>query len=260
MADGGEDDPVVSEHEVYVSTQLMPYIHVLQLPGNFGELVGPTASATARFKPVHRLLDLTLPLDTRHSTYSQERGEELALASSTGKIRTNTVEPVRPGNYGERIDSLHLTGSRVPIGEHSRFFVATSINGTRRFDSNVKCLCLVDAIHLTPVESVISMRPALKYIDDSDAKTKQTARKLTSSTGGEPTEEKLKAIQVQYKKRETEEQMAARLSSYAHLQRQQDEEPWIDLAFYTASSEEAHAVAERLIAASSNPIEFDPNK
>lgn len=260
MADGGEDDPVVSEHEVYVSTQLMPYLHILQLPGNFGELVGPVTNATARFKPVHRLLDLTLPLDTRHSTYSQERGEELALASSTGKIRTNTMEPMRPSNYGERIDSLHLTGSRVPMGEHSRYFVATSVNSTRSFNKCFKYLSLLDAIHLTPVESVLSMRPALKYLDDSDAKTKQTARKLTSSTGSEPTEEKLKAIQVQYKKRETEEQMAARLSSYAHLQRQQDEESWIDLTFYTAGSEEAHAVVERFITTSSDSIEFDPNK
>lgn len=104
------------------------------------------------------------------------------------------------------------------------------------------------------------MRPALKYLDDSDAKTKQMARRLAFPTGGEPAEEKLKAIQVQYKKRETEEQMAARLSSYAHLQRQQDEEPWIDLTHYTTGSSEAHTVAERLIAINGDPIEFSPDK
>lgn len=254
-----EDDPVVSEHDVYVSTQLMPYLHILQLPDNFEELVGPAANTAARFKPVHRLLDLTFPLDTHHPTYSQERGEELALASFAGKIRAHGSEPVRPGSHGERIDSLRLAGSRVPIGEHSRYFVAASVNG-KGPDSH-HCLCsFVDAIHLTPVESIMNMRPALKYLDDSDAKTKQMARRLASPTGGEPAEEKLKAMQVQYKKRETEEQMAARLSSYAHLQRQQDEESWIDLVHYATGSDEAHAVAERLVATNSIPIEFGAGK
>lgn len=126
-----EDDPVVSEHDVYVSTQLMPYLHILQLPGNFDELVGPTTSTAARFKPSHCLLDLALPLDTHHSTYSRGRGEELALASSAGKLRTHAMEPIRPGSYGERIDNLRLTGSRVPTGEHSRYFVAASVSGKR---------------------------------------------------------------------------------------------------------------------------------
>lgn len=116
---------------------------------------------------------------------------------------------------------------------------------------------VVDAIHMTPIETVIRMRPDLKYLDDSDAKTKSASKRLD---GDPSTEDRLRAVQVQFKKRETDEQMAARLSSFAYLQRKVEDEPWISLTHFTSASNEAQTVAERLIAESHSPIDFGPSE
>lgn len=108
---------------------------------------------------------------------------------------------------------------------------------------------------MTPVETFITMKPSLTYLDESDAQTKSAAKKLESD-GNPNAQDKLKMVHVQFKKRETEEQIAARLSSYAYLQRQVEEEAWIKLTHFLPSSMETGTVSERLISPSGLPIEF----
>lgn len=114
---------------------------------------------------------------------------------------------------------------------------------------------LVGSIHMTPVENMIQMRPSLTYLDESDAKTKNVAKRLEHETTN-ASQDKLKAVQVQFKKRETEEQIAARLSSYAYLQRQVEEEPWIGITHFLPETSESTTVSERLLSNSTVPIEF----
>lgn len=101
---------------------------------------------------------------------------------------------------------------------------------------------------------MIPLKPALSYLDEADAKTKTASRKL--ETDSTVVQEKLKAVQVQFRKRETEEQMAARLSSYAYLQRQVEDEPWMELAHFFPGTGESATVAQRLAAASTAPITY----
>ena len=107
---------------------------------------------------------------------------------------------------------------------------------------------------MTPVESVVNMKPTLSYLDESDAKTRSATRRLE----GDPISaaDKLRAVQVQFKKRETEEQIAARLSSYAYLQRQVEEEPWANTLHFLPGTAESTTVSERLLSSSTSPIEF----
>lgn len=236
-----DDDPVVAEHDVYISTQLSSYLHIFQLPGNYEELEAqnPTTSATGRYKRLHKLVELETVLDTQHATYCEERGFELAEQSLAGRIKLNSsVHGDVADERGKKLASLKLAGSRIALNPHNRFFVAT---------------CIDNAIHLTPVETMIAMKPALGYLDEADAKTKTISKKLDIEPNAQ---EKLKAVQVQFKKRETEEQMAARLSSFAYLQRQVDDEPWVPLVHFLPGTNESTTVAQRLAAASSAPIEM----
>lgn len=108
---------------------------------------------------------------------------------------------------------------------------------------------------MTPVQTIISLRPALDYLDESDARTKSAAKKIeTDSAGGSSAQEKLKAVQVQFRKRETDEQMAARLSSYAYLQRKVEEDPWVEMCHFTPHSEESAAIAQQLLSSTTAPI------
>jgi len=105
---------------------------------------------------------------------------------------------------------------------------------------------------LTPLQSIIQLRPSLKYLDDIDAKNKAASKKITeleksASSANPSSESALRTIQVQFRKKETEEQIAARINSYAYQKRQVDEEPWISISHFSSDSQEAERVAERLV-------------
>lgn len=120
---------------------------------------------------------------------------------------------------------------------------------------------------MTPVESVIPLNTCLSHLDEYDARMKipsssanssgttsrrshshedvssnshnthnaqashntQNTSSPTVSSTSTPT---AKAIQVQFRKKETEEQVLARLNSFSHLQRQIDDESWINLKHF----------------------------
>lgn len=104
---------------------------------------------------------------------------------------------------------------------------------------------------MTPVESVIPLNTCLSHLDDYDARMKLPSSSSATSSGttsrrSNPHEDTsvvsrgdsnnasagAKAIQVQFRKKETEEQVQARLNSFAYLQRQVDDEPWINLKHF----------------------------
>ena len=112
---------------------------------------------------------------------------------------------------------------------------------------------------MTPVESVIPLNICLSHLDDYDARMKLPASSVnssgTTSRRSNSYEEMsissasnvntiaasninsaattgAKAIQVQFRKKETDEQVQARLNSFAYLQRQVDDEPWINLKHF----------------------------
>lgn len=104
---------------------------------------------------------------------------------------------------------------------------------------------------MTPVESVIPLNTSLSHLDDYDARMKLPASSATSSGTASrrsnshedmssvastptinPSSTAPKAIQVQFRKKETDEQVQARLNSFAYLQRQVDDEAWINLKHF----------------------------
>lgn len=98
-------------------------------------------------------------------------------------------------------------------------------------------------MHFTPVSSILPLSIDFGYLDAARAKAKVASKKPVVSSE----DEEGKPVQIQFKKRETEEQMAARLNSYAYLQRQVDDEPWIRLKLYPSQSEESTFLANKLI-------------
>lgn len=240
-----DDDPIIGEHNVFVSTQLAQYLHIFQLPGNVAEAEShEAASMTYRFKKTSKVVEMELPLDTRHPTYSPERAEELASNTSSGKIKYSGLSgggEIDGDRGGERLNRMRYAGTPIRIkSDERRYFVVTSVDG---------------ALHMTPVETFINMKPSLHYLDEADAKTKSITKRMEAAEGGDA-QSKLKAVQVHFRKRETEEQMAARLSSYGYLQRQIDEEPWLTVSHFLPGSAESTTVSDRLFSSTMEPIEF----
>lgn len=116
-------------------------------------------------------------------------------------------------------------------------------------------------LHVTPVESVIPLNPCLSHLDDFDARSKNSSSTSAASSGNTSRRSHsnedvttatttttttttttnatantatttAKTIQLQFRKKETEEQVQARLNSFAHLQRKIDDESWINLKHF----------------------------
>lgn len=120
-----EDDPVVNEHRIFLTTQLTQYLHLIQtpsrdqMPNNHGSVV------SGRFKKNARIFELDVPMDTRHQTYSQERGSELGSAVNTG-----TIKLVGSGNASssKMLDNITLSGGPV-TNLNASYFAAVFKDG-----------------------------------------------------------------------------------------------------------------------------------
>jgi hypothetical protein len=85
-ADDG--DEIVAEYPIYLTNELSKYLYLFQYPMRsvpFSSKTGPTA---ARIKPFSRRVELDMPLDTRSTHYSTERGEDFAMGLNDKTIKT----------------------------------------------------------------------------------------------------------------------------------------------------------------------------
>lgn len=100
--------------------------------------------------------------------------------------------------------------------------------------------CL-DELFLCPVESVIPLSPNLSNLDEFEARQRAASTlprqrsddSITQQPSTTPTTGSTRTIQMQFRKKETEEQVQARLNSYAYLQRQVDDEAWLQLKHFS---------------------------
>lgn len=84
---------------------------------------------------------------------------------------------------------------------------------------------------MIPVENILHVKPSLAYLDAIDAKNKSNLKKINDENSSSSSNQ-AKALQVQFKKRETEEEAAIRLKSWSYLQRVYNEEPWMNLKHF----------------------------
>lgn len=204
-------DEVLEEWNVFVGTDLTPFLHLCPFPSatlaaRFNTATASSDALAGRFKRVARHLEVTLPFTGIADEHlSWERIEELQLTA--GQKVTGAGWPWRPVQY--------------MIG---------------RFND--------EGLFLTPVESVIPMQPSQSHLDEADIRNRQSSIQQSTTNGGvrrSPSDDSSvstaapssRTIPVQFRRKETEEQVQARLNSFAYLYRQVDDEPWIPLKHYS---------------------------
>jgi hypothetical protein len=126
-----EDDPVVREHRVFLTTQLAQYLHLIQAPSRDHMPNSNGGVISGRFKKNAKIFELDVPMDTSHQTYSQERGSELGSAISTGAIK---LVGSGAGASSKMLDSVTLSGGPV-TNLNASYFAAVFKDG--------KLLCLL---------------------------------------------------------------------------------------------------------------------
>ena len=217
------EDRVLEEYDIHVNTVLMSHLHLIQLPSasfasrlaHLRDSHGAETVLSSRFKPKNGLLEVDIPMDTSHRTFDRERGERFAKEALPPDVKEEEGMSM--------LDHQRLTGTCLPCN-NGIIMLGTLFQGNHL--SNL--FKPAGSMYFTPVSSIIPLSIDFGYLDAARARAK-TAKQ---ETRGHSEEEESKPVQIQFKKRETEEQMAARLNSYAYLQRQVDDEPWVKLKLY----------------------------
>ncbi|KAI9320153.1 DNA-directed RNA polymerase III subunit Rpc5 [Dichotomocladium elegans] len=253
-----DDDEVLGEIPVYLTTALAKYMYIFQYPMRnmrFSSRNGPQA---ARMKPQANMVELDIPLDTRSEFYSTERGEDFAMGMNEKAFKTaydKRMEEMEEENmYGrsstaaagskkeeELLDRMTLSSTEVP--SQTNYVVGAVRDG---------------GLHLTPVRSIIQMRPAFKYIDKIDEKFKaankriQDAEKEEAATKPDPSTSKAQALQVTVKN--SEKETTARRNAYSMAVRNAEEEPWQPIVYYDDSTHQAEIIYEALFTHKTQPL------
>jgi len=124
------DDPVVKEYKVFISGQLASYAHLFQLPSRSSMPSSHGGVLAGRYKKVCRHFELDVPVDTKHQTYSKERGADFATSSHSGSIKIVGMPQGLGGNSNQALlDKVTLTGGPVE-NLNAKYFVGKVHDGT----------------------------------------------------------------------------------------------------------------------------------
>lgn len=215
---GGPDDKVVREIDVYfcagvlgTSTKLMLLQYPLRPQWRTYDHKGFNA---VRVKPRAMKMEMEAPLAGTGSNYNSDAEKH------------------------KKFNKLLLTSDGVDMGTT---FACGSVRDNK--------------LLLTPLDGVLQLRPSFAHLDAAlagpaaDGAAGRDAR--AEEAGGEAGGSGLVPLTVQVKKRENERQAAARMSSYAYLQAQVEEEPWVEVAYHDSNSLLAEGVWEKMMTAPS---------
>lgn len=189
-----ETDDVIQEIDVYLSKDLTD-LFLLQFPLRQEQL--PEDGIYARFKSQSEMLELLIPINTESEFYSASK--DVAQVSLQ---KSDIWSQHTPGFQ-------HLNSIKVPL--KSNYFVG---------------LFKDDKFFLSPLKASIQLRPSLRNVDQLLVKENSD----TIESGIQ--QEKTKALQVQFRKKESHAEAFAKLRSYAYLQKLIDEESWSNFEFF----------------------------
>lgn len=195
-------DEVIKEMDLYLSKDIND-IYLLQFP--LRQEANPEEGIQARFKSQSELLELLVPIDTDSEFYSSAKDPKPSCSSSS----------VNNELWNDNVSGFqHLTSLKIP--PKSNYFAG---------------LISDDKFFIVPLQSFIQLRPSLCNSAQQDIKPKDEAVDF----GSQNVHEKSKALQVQFRKKESQAETLARLKSYSHLQKLADEESWTNFEFLSCT-------------------------
>ena len=215
-----DEDPVVQETDVFLSKQLANNLFLLQYPVRPSKMSYDEADVSnVKFKPRQQTLTFEVGIDVSSNNYNRSKGEQIA-------INVDGNNPGADATYAsEKMDKQVLTS--LPSGSKPNRYAIGYLSNNQ--------------LHLTPLKSVLQMRPSFSYLDSADSRKTHT----TDAAVKEEEEEAAQAVTVRYARRESDMAKARRLASYQHMKKKQEEELWVSLTHYPL--QETLAESERML-------------
>lgn len=224
------DDEVLHEIDVYLSKTLANNIYVLQYPIRPVERPYDEAKyLCARIKPQDKKLEIEMELNPFNNNYSKAKGEQFAV-NVDGKQGMHM--PINPKQQKEQpkyyrsnmMDKTVFTSSNGALGQMNQLYHLGILKENK--------------LHLTPVQSVLQMRPSFEHFDIYEKKVKDAKEaqgdKDYSTEEDDGEADKAELVTLKYS------------SSYASNIKTEPEQNWIPLKFLNINEAESTVTRESL--------------
>jgi hypothetical protein len=201
---GDDDDPIVRTIPILATKTLSPYLHFFAFPARKGKDAFESANRreTARIKRETGQIEMDLTVADTHSPhYNADRG----------KLWTD--QPLRTISLGGQVRPLHHLHGWYNRG----------------------------ALHVTPVDKFVQMRPKLAHIDAHDKEDKEAKR--LDALGDKPSRA-AKAVQLSAKSTDA---VAPEQATTSALLRLVEEEMWTDIDWNGETDADSWHHAESLM-------------
>ncbi|XP_016984506.1 DNA-directed RNA polymerase III subunit RPC5 [Drosophila rhopaloa] len=230
-----EDDPVVEEIPVFLSKNLQDSLYLFQYPTKT-ELPNHDDSVIVNccVKPIAQEVKVDFGLDIESTHFDRFKGEQFAVAAD-GKNTFGAVPPKgqeRPTYKRGIMDKQAFTSTRS-LTDVAKYIVG--IYTDREF-------------HLSPLTSIVQMRPALTHFDKEDKRKKAEQKAQTEDMDED---EVLQQVTVKFArgnaKNSGKEQRAGTYDGF--VQRIADE-PWCEAYWHSRGTPTAELERQKLFATS----------
>jgi len=204
-----DEDPVIHEIPVYLAKDLHCYL--LQYPVRPASMPYDNVDVTeAKLRPEGQQLKLKLRLNTANSNYDTSKGEQFALnvdgADTSNKLAQEKTFPAGI------MDHQVLTSSRA-VTASDRYAVGI-LNDNE--------------LHLTPVKTILNMRPCLQYLDKGDKTAKSEGRTMDDPDDPVEETEELKPVTVKFARGDPDRNKKFIEKTYDYQQKKAEEEAWVE--------------------------------
>jgi len=257
-----DNDPVVHEIPVFLAKSLAKQLFLYQYPVRPCSMSYDSVEVLdSKVKSKQQQVEITLGLNTNSSNYDESKGEQIAL-NVDGCDAHSTSDKSRSKSKPGKIDqSSNDSDLNFPDGRMDRQVLTSSraVQDTSRYAVGILDQ---NELHITPIEGVLSLRPSMEYLDQSDKTAKAEGRGLLTdndledvkeSSGmfsdGEDGDSDMKAVTVRFARggqNEKEKYAKLKEKSYEYQQKKLREEPWIKTNFHNLKSPKWEEQSQKL--------------
>uniref|UniRef100_A0A1A9W1P9 DNA-directed RNA polymerase III subunit RPC5 n=1 Tax=Glossina brevipalpis TaxID=37001 RepID=A0A1A9W1P9_9MUSC len=218
-----DEDTLVEEIPVFLSKDLQDNLYIFQYPTkpqthNFENV----SVVNCCVKPINQEVKVDFALDMESRFYDQFKGEQFALAAD-GKT---PIKGERPSFKRGIVDKQAFLSSR-PLDDVDKYVVGVYVN---------------KEIHLSPLTSIVQLRPSFSYFDKEDKRNKAEQKALNE----EDEDEELQQVTVKFA-RSNAKKFKER-QGFDNLMKKSDEEPWCETYWHSRSSSTSELERRKLIA------------
>ncbi|EDV39783.1 uncharacterized protein Dana_GF24293 [Drosophila ananassae] len=230
-----EEDPIVEEIPVFLSKNLQDSLYLFQYPTKT-ELANHDDSVVVNccVKPFAQEVKVDFGLDTESGHYDRFKGEQFAQAAD-GKNTYGAAPPKgmeRPTYKRGIMDKQAFTSSRS-LTDVTKYIVGIYTDRE---------------VHLSPLTSIVQLRPALSHFDKED-KRKKAEQKAQAEDPEE--EEVLQQVTVKFARGNTKNTgKEQRAGTYDGFVQRIADEPWCEAYWHPRGTPTAELERQKLFATS----------